>query len=745
MLVKILLCAFLFTIASCTPKTNVNVSGVFNYNTLDMVQNIASKADFMKLVGQVSGSEPMVKLTLFRSSGAIYYQNTAKYNFHLQFLNDKFPEFKTLTMQGFEQLIFSEPPTLLAGAVYWLDDFSASDLSSRGAIGFNIYFASQNGSPGFKPEYVELVHKRISETISYPSDKIVYIFESPQAFFKGKMLLSQKGIKSYPVNAILGKSDKPRVYSAAQSYGYLRPISQAEFEAGDYTSKDILLFDDVPIDIGPVAGVISSMPQVPHSHVIFRATNMKIPDIFIPNARSVPSIAQNFGKLVELSATQDGGWSIKGANELPNIAALAESYFEKRIPDLPQPRSNLQELNFFDITTNTPSAALADRYGSKGTNFAILDAALRANGVERSFAKGAFLIPYSFNAAHMGQKVATAVCQKASEKCAKIYGSECTPASQVCASVATKSGSLRDFALTIAAPPFTAQMLSNGRMRKASLEMLRYAIAKTALIPDQLTQIKAALSLRWPDSTRVRFRSSSNAEDLSGLTGAGLYSSHSGCMADEGNTSIGPSACATPLELSRTRTLIAKLRTINDPKVATIIADLEESLTDKDLVSEAVRKVFASLWNERAFLSRDYYKMPHDKVFMAVLVHPSFADDTANGVAVVEQDNNGIRADVVVQTADLSITNPEIPGAVPEEVVLTSNGGPAAAQYLSRSNQVAGGGTILTPTQLGDLLRQLEIVFKTFHAAGLNTTGRVDVEIKRNGRGQMQIKQMRSL
>jgi hypothetical protein len=181
---------------------------------------------------------------------------------------------------------------------------------------------------------------------------------------------------------------------------------------------------------------------------------------------------------------------------------------------------------------------------------------------------------------------------------------------------------------------------------------------------------------------------------------------------------------------------------MNNPELQPLIEDLQESLTDTDLVADAVRKVFASLWYERAFLSRDYYRIRHDKAYMAALVHPSFADDSANGVVVVERAASGIRSDIVVQVDDISITNPEIPGAVPEEVVVTTG---AAPQYLTRSNQVPAGSTVLSQAQLDDLQRQLKIVFDAFTALGLNTTEKLDIEIKRNQQGQMQIKQTRSL
>jgi hypothetical protein len=725
-------------VAACTPRSATKVQDA---TTVDASRELKSKSDFRKLIGEVEGAEPVVKFTLFKNSGDIYFQNTAKYQYHLQFLNNMFEEYKTLNMGGFEQLIFSEPPTLLAGGIYWLDGFTAADLPEPGILGFNTYFAEANGAPGFNAEYVKMVHKRLSETVAYAPGKIAYIFQSAPAFFKNRNTLAQIGIKSYPVNAIMGKSDKARVYSAAKSYGYLRKITSAEFAAGDYSSKDILLFDEVPIDIGPVSGVISANPQVPHSHVIFRSVNMKIPDLFVPNAGSVAAIANNLGKLVEFTTSGENSWTIRGADEIPNIAELAQAYFAQRVPALPELRANLQEANVFDFASAGASPALSDRYGAKGTNFALLDLALRKGGVDRQFANGSFLIPYSFNATHMAQRLTSTVCGKASEKCAKSYAGECSAPTKICMDIAGRGGTLRDFALAIAAPGYTVQMLASGGLRKASLFTVQYVIKKTEMVPAHLAQIKGLLSQRWSPTTRVRFRSSSNVEDLPGLTGAGLYSSHSGCLADEGLAS-GPSRCMTKLEYDRIVARITRLRALNNPELQPLIADLQESLTDTDLVADAVRKVFASLWYERAFLSRDYYRIPHDKAYMAVLVHPSFADDSANGVVVVEAAGSGIRSDVVVQQDDISITNPEIPGAVPEEVVVTTG---AAPQYITRSNQVPAGGTVLSQAQLDDLQRQLKIVFDAFTALGLNKTGRLDVEIKRNQQGQMQIKQTRSL
>lgn len=732
-------------LASCLPQRSSQLRA--DGQGQEYLQRLATKDDFTKLAGKLPGGQSAVKFTLFKTSGDMYFQDTTKFPYHLNFLNAHFPEYKTLNMQGFENLIFSEPPTLLAGGLYWLDQFTAADLATPGIVGFNTYFASNGGEPGFSVEYVKIVHKRLAETVGFSPEKIVYIFESPKAFFKYRSVLAQVGIKSYPVAAIIDKSENSRVYNAAKTYGYLRKIGAAEFAAGDYTSKDILIFDEVPIDIGPVAGVISLQPQVPHSHVIFRSVNLKIPDVYIPNGLSNGAISSNLGKLVELETRGESEWFLKGANEIPNITQLADAYFAQRVPNLPEPRANLQENQFFDLGAGSASTALLDRYGAKGSYFAILDQALRTSGVDRYFAKGAFLIPYSYNASHMQQKLTAKLCTKAIEKCSADFGDQCSAAAKICSEVSSRGGSLRDFAGSISSREFSAAMLAQGKLRKASLSVLQYVIRKTPLIPENLVQIKDRIAKTWDATTRIRFRSSSNAEDLPGLTGAGLYSSHSGCLADEGGREGESSRCMTPLERSRITELVGKLRSLNRPELAALIKDLEDKLKDQDLIEDAVRKVFASLWNERAFLSRDYYRIPHERIYMAVLVHPSFADDSANGVAVIEKAGDGVRLDIVVQKDDISITNPEIPGAIPDEfvVVAGANGAIGSPQYLLHSNQVPQGTTVLNSEQVSDIARQLVIVDRAFAQAGVASTGRLDIEIKRNAKGQMQVKQARSL
>jgi phosphoenolpyruvate synthase/pyruvate phosphate dikinase len=106
----------------------------------------------------------------------------------------------------------------------------------------------------------------------------------------------------------------------------------------------------------------------------------------------------------------------------------------------------------------------------------------------------------------------------------------------------------------------------------------------TPLIIDVENKIKSLADYR-----RMRFRSSTNAEDILGFSGAGLNDSKTGIVGDSIKT-----------------------------------------------IEKAIKKVWASLWLERAFLERNYFNIDQNSVAMGILVHRSFPNEKANGVAITK-------------------------------------------------------------------------------------------------------------
>src|SRR5690606_15087424 len=82
-------------------------------------------------------------------------------------------------------------------------------------------------------------------------------------------------------------------------------------------------------------------------------------------------------------------------------------------------------------------------------------------------------------------------------------------------------------------------------------------------------------------------------------------------------------------------------------------------------VFRAIRKVYASFYNDNAFLERLRHGVNESDVGMAILVHYSSPDPTemANGVATVsftkQSEEHYITADMVTQKGAVSVTNPD--------------------------------------------------------------------------------------
>ncbi|MHC4616567.1 MAG: PEP/pyruvate-binding domain-containing protein [Planctomycetota bacterium] len=145
---------------------------------------------------------------------------------------------------------------------------------------------------------------------------------------------------------------------------------------------------------------------------------------------------------------------------------------------------------------------------------------------------------------------------------------------------------------------------------------------------------------KFDPNQKIRFRSSTNVEDSEQFIGAGLYDSYSGCLADDlDGDDDGPCIC--------------------DPCRA-----------NERGVFTAIRKVFASFYNDNAFLERLRRGVNETEVGMALLVHHSFPDkiELANGVATLDKDPHGYtRILLVTQLGATSVANPEV-GSVPEQV-----------------------------------------------------------------------------
>ena len=135
----------------------------------------------------------------------------------------------------------------------------------------------------------------------------------------------------------------------------------------------------------------------------------------------------------------------------------------------------------------------------------------------------------------------------------------------------------------------------------------------------------------------MKLRSATNSEDLPNFNGAGLY------------TSAAYKATKKKKDLSK------------EEKVANL--------------TEALKIVWGSIWNLRAFEERNYFSIPHQDVYMGIQINPSFGDELADGVVVTKNIANvpilaGDGVYIEAQRGDLhSVANPN-PGIKPQKILV---------------------------------------------------------------------------
>ncbi|MGE0173399.1 MAG: PEP/pyruvate-binding domain-containing protein [Oligoflexales bacterium] len=755
---------FIF-LALCFVGCKKSASSTKNEDSPEIVHSINSVEEYNMLSPPDMDDSVKWVLGLKEPGIPAYFMNGYNIDTHDGILNaDGFPreKYSEVKMSNwFDMVVFPLPQPLAAGVLSYSATFKHEAFPTTGAVGFRTYVSDDTHVEGcedlekarFSPEEVQhivLVQKRLKETVTFIQGKLVMLLACEQMLDVNKEALSNKGIIPFLEDKFLELKNEPTTYNAAKSYGFLKYITAEEYDAGEYTAKDILIFESLPIDIGPLSGVITKRHQVKASHVYLRAKNQNIPNIFLPEADDRDDIEPSIGQLVEFETKDNGTFTMRnaedfpgGANELQN---QANNYFDSRVPNLPEPQLDLSNKDLFVWRDGTPSKALVKSYGAKGTNFAILDTALNKAGYNREGYRGSFLIPFYYYKEHVSQVLNAGICAKALVKCQEDFDpSGCVAANQACTALAGQNRKVEDFLGEISSSNNNPQMLANAKYRKGYLGYAQAVIKETPFVQATLQKIKNQISAAYATTERMRFRSSTNAEDLPGLTGAGLYESKAGCLGDS-NTSATQSACLTEKEMARTKALITRLEAAGPTEHADLIKDLKKDLKKKSLVEDAIRKVYASLWNERAYLQRDYYRIDHKKIHMAILVHPSFADETANGVALIEEMNDKISFNIVSQVDDISITNPIIKGAFPEQITVltTFDGQTVDTQLVANSNQNPSGGRVMSDANVKDLVKQLLVLRqKLKEEYGADYVKTLDSEFKLDESGRVQMKQIR--
>ncbi len=150
------------------------------------------------------------------------------------------------------------------------------------------------------------------------------------------------------------------------------------------------------------------------------------------------------------------------------------------------------------------------------------------------------------------------------------------------------------------------------------------------------------------------------------------------------------------LELKAPGELLSSLRRVMDESGIEWPADWDEAWM-------CIKKVWASKWNERAYISRRTRRIPHEDLFMAVLIQEVVEAEYAFVIHTVNPfsgDRGELYAEMVAGLGETLVGN--YPGRALSFTSGKAAGSPVVTAYPSKSAGLFGGGTIFRSDSNGE-------------------------------------------
>jgi hypothetical protein len=438
--------------------------------------------------------------------------------------------------------------------------------------------------------------------------------------------------------------------------GRLKFVTSLQLQTEYVDFQDIVVLDEIPNDITVVSGMITEDFQTPLSHVNVLAHNRKTPNMGLRGATTNPDLRKYEGQWVRFTVGADK-WSVVPATD----EEAAADWATRKPIGVTLPALDLEQRELLDVkeivkeaadvplVTAIKSAILA--YGAKTAHYGVL-----ANTADVPVRK-AFGVPIYYYVQFMEQ-----------------------------------NGFYDELDAMLADPAFVAQPA----VRDQRLQALRDAMMEGAVDAELQTLLREKLDSEFAGLS-MRFRTSTNSEDLDGFPCAGCYESHTGRI------------------------------------------DKTTGQLDWEDVLDALRETWASIWLFRTFEERRYHSIDHKSVGMGLLVHHNFPDEEANGVALTANPNDPQQIQpafyVNVQFGGANEVVHPPPGITSDEFLYYFTEPNQPTTYRAHSNLIPDGQTVLTRTQIHELGVALDAIHKRFSkaygpGAGINRWYAMDVEFK---------------
>jgi len=456
-----------------------------------------------------------------KDNNKIYYVNKKRYSFHKDFVNGTYLSLER-GREFFENNYLKSNRRFILGTIAyqtplrrWTFEFWEGDL--------------------IPSDQIQLTYDVINKTF------FTRVAFKPNSLRQDEASKSLAGIQRI-LQSDIAKEQAYQALNIAKGLGRIHVIEKLDDHV-EIGFNEILVLDEVPVQLPPVAGIITSQPSTPLSHINLLAKGWGIPNAYIKNAK-------------ELFKQYDGWWV--------SFETLREKYTIKRAGmdqlreyqrrqaqrlDVMKPRFNLNEIRLLDLAQQRARASLA--YGGKSANLGeVLNARLPSIVVPPGFT-----IPFYYYDEFI------------------------------------KRNKLDD---TIFGLLNDQKFVHDPAYRREQLVLLRQKIESAEFDPALREKVLQKVAREYAGKG-LFVRSSSNSEDLPNFSGAGLY------------------------------TTVPNVR------------------GDRELI-DAIKKVWASLWNFEAYEARERASVDHSKIFMAVLLQEGINSESS-GVMITtdpfDRENSG--------------------------------------------------------------------------------------------------------
>ena len=484
--------------------------------------SIKSQAEFDSLAVTYDPDTPYALPHLLfvidrKDHNKIYYVNTKRYAFHKDFVNGTYLSLER-GREFFENNYLKANRRFILGTIAyqtplrrWTFEFWEGDLIPADQIKIT----------------AEVIKESFFTPVAYKPNSIRQDEESAKV--EGLQRVSQSDI---------AREQEYQALNLAKGIGRIHVIPKLN-EHVEIGYNEILVLDEVPIQLPPVAGVITAHPSTPLSHINLLAKGWGIPNAYIKNAQTL--LKQYDGWWVTFETKRDG-YSIKRA-DIDQLREYQRRLAERK--DVMTPKYDLSETRLLALGQQRARSAIA--YGGKSANLGELMNA-RLPGI---VVPNGFTIPFYYYAQFLeANKLDDAIYAMLNDQ----------------------------------------KFVHDPAYRRERLADLRERIQQAKFDSQLRDRILHRVRQEFP-GRGLFVRSSSNSEDLPNFSGAGLY------------------------------TTVPNVR-------------------EETQLIEAIKTVWASLWNPEAYEARERAAVDHSKIFMAVLVQEGINSESSGVMITTDPFDN---------------------------------------------------------------------------------------------------------